>query len=194
MTQQWEKSDFPILCEPCLGPNPYVRMIKDAYGRECKICQRPFTVFKWSPGVGQRWKKTEICQVCAKIKNCCQTCLLDLEYGLHTRDRDQVLGIHHSIPTTDVNAQVFVRSIEQKMGTASVVNHGKAESAAKQVLKKLVTASTDPYIQRNRTTICSFYVKGNCKRDKDCPFLHQMPDIQKKKRVVVPVGPGLLFC
>jgi hypothetical protein len=28
-----------------------------------------------------RFKKTEVCQTCAKLKNVCQTCLLDLEYG-----------------------------------------------------------------------------------------------------------------
>ena len=54
---------------------------KEKYGMECKICARPFTVFRWCPGARMRFKKTEVCQTCSKIKNVCQTCLLDLEYG-----------------------------------------------------------------------------------------------------------------
>jgi pre-mRNA-splicing factor RBM22/SLT11 len=93
--QGWEKSDFPILCETCLGDNPYLRMAKSEFARECKVCQRPFTVFRWKPdssGSGQlRYKKTEICQTCAKLKNVCQTCLFDLDFGLPVELRDKFI-------------------------------------------------------------------------------------------------------
>ena len=41
-----------------------------------QICSRPFTVFRWCPGARMRYKRTEICQACAQLKNVCQTCLL----------------------------------------------------------------------------------------------------------------------
>ena len=40
-------SDFPIICESCLGPNPYCRMIKADMAKECKISGAPFTAFRW---------------------------------------------------------------------------------------------------------------------------------------------------
>lgn len=73
--------EFPILCEECLGPNPYIRMTKRAYGKQCRICIKPFTAFRWQPGTDLRFKQTEICATCARIKNCCQTCILDLEFS-----------------------------------------------------------------------------------------------------------------
>lgn len=30
-------TDFPIVCEVCLGPNPYLRMIKQPNAKECKV-------------------------------------------------------------------------------------------------------------------------------------------------------------
>ncbi len=54
----------------------------EKFGAQCKVCNRPFTTFRWCPGVKMRYKKTEICQTCARAKNICQTCLLDLQYGL----------------------------------------------------------------------------------------------------------------
>ena len=89
--QNWEDSDFPILCQTCLGDNPYLRMTKEKYGKECKICTRPFTVFRWCPGAKMRFKKSEVCQTCAKLKNVCQTCLLDLEYGLPVQVKEDLL-------------------------------------------------------------------------------------------------------
>ena len=64
------------------GDNPYVRMQKEDYGVECKICVRPFTIVRWKAGTQGRYKATVVCQSCAKVKNVCQTCLFDLEYGL----------------------------------------------------------------------------------------------------------------
>ncbi len=45
---QWDNGgDFPILCEQCLGTTPYIRMMKDTYGGGCKMCDRPYTIYKW---------------------------------------------------------------------------------------------------------------------------------------------------
>jgi pre-mRNA-splicing factor RBM22/SLT11 len=89
----WEEADFPIVCERCLGANPYIRMIKTNYDRQCRVCERPFTVFRWRPGTKERFKKTEVCQVCARIKNACQACLLDLDTGASMNERDKTLDL-----------------------------------------------------------------------------------------------------
>ena len=107
--------DFPILCETCLGDNPYIRMMKEKYGKECKICCRPFTVFRWCPGAGMRYKKTEICQTCSKLKNVCQTCLLDLEYGLPVQVRDEALKIKDNLPRSAVNKEYFNHQVEAQV-------------------------------------------------------------------------------
>ncbi|KAJ0266409.1 RNA recognition motif domain-containing protein [Hirschfeldia incana] len=105
----WERSDFPILCQSCLGDNPYLRMALANFDKECKVCTRPFTVFRWRPGRAARYKKTEICQTCSKLKNVCQVCILDLEYGLPVQVRDTALNIttHGSIPRSHVNSEYF---------------------------------------------------------------------------------------
>jgi len=110
----WEKTDFPILCETCLGPNPYIRMTKEQYGRECKICTRPFTIFRWRPGNDARFKKTEVCQTCSKAKNVCQVCLFDLEYGLPVQVRDHALGLEaNQLAKSDVNREYQAEEMDR---------------------------------------------------------------------------------
>lgn len=170
----WEKTAFPMLCETCLGDNPYVRMQKEDYGVECKICVRPFTIFRWKAGTNGRYKATVICQSCARIKNVCQTCLFDLEYGLPVQVRDKFLeeqgqnkiALPQSKTGRDFALQEFAKSDD------SDLPYGK--TAAHPMLKRL--ARMTPYYKRNEARICTFYVKGACNRGADCPFRHELPE------------------
>ncbi|ELT98008.1 hypothetical protein CAPTEDRAFT_123077 [Capitella teleta] len=177
--QNWEDSDFPTLCQTCLGDNPYIRMMKDKYGMECKVCERPFTVFRWCPGARMRFKKTEVCQTCAKLRNICQTCLLDLEYGLPTQVRDAALKVHESMPKSDVNKEFYTQNMEREIansdGTTAVgpyAGGGKSQNSHEMLMK---LARTAPYYKRNRPHVCSFWVKGECKRGEECPYRHEKP-------------------
>ncbi|KAK0426229.1 hypothetical protein QR680_009598 [Steinernema hermaphroditum] len=177
--KNWEDSDFPILCETCLGNNPYLRMMKDKHGAECKICNRPFTNFRWMPGKGMRYKKTEVCQTCSKLKNVCQTCLLDLEFGLPVQVRDYALKVNADMPKMGANRDFYVQNAERQLADTDGTTPGgalatiKPDEAATEMLRKL--ARTQPYYNRNRAHICSFFVKGECKRGEECPYRHEKP-------------------
>jgi len=169
----WERSDFPIVCETCLGDNPYIRMTKANFEKECKVCTRPFTVFRWKAGTKGRYKKTEICQVCAKLKNVCQTCLLDLTFNLPVQVRDSAMpmgvkelevGLHQS------NKNFFGQIALDK------VKNGELPYARAQYSPAIsAIARTEPYYDRNLAQVCSFYAKGNCNRGNRCPYRHEMP-------------------
>lgn len=63
-----------------------------------------------------RFKKTEICTTCASIKNVCQTCVLDLQYGLPVQVRDTALGLKTTVPKSDINKQYYVNNREEEVG------------------------------------------------------------------------------
>ena len=115
--QKSDDGEFPILCETCLGDNPYVRMIRIPYGRGCKSCGRPFTNFRWKAGSEGRYKSTQVCQMCAKTKNVCQCCVLDLTYGLPVQVRDTFLAQQQvlTVPKEDVNRAVYMQEMEKKV-------------------------------------------------------------------------------
>ncbi|KAJ1643998.1 Pre-mRNA-splicing factor slt11 [Coemansia erecta] len=170
-----DDTEFPILCETCLGENPYVRMTKESHGKECKICNRAFTIFRWLPGRGMRYKKTEICTTCAKLKNVCQTCILDLEHGLPVQVRDSALSIQDNVPRDEANRRDYLARAAGELETAGeqVDFSGRAQPAGREMLKRM--ARTEPYYKRNRAHICSFFVKGICTRGNECPYRHEMP-------------------
>ncbi|KAF2236106.1 hypothetical protein EV356DRAFT_513351 [Viridothelium virens] len=150
----WETTDFPSVCERCLPTNPYVQMIKDDYGAECKICTRPFTLFSWKPAdrtSSAHRARTAICLTCARLKNCCQCCMLDLQFGLPIVVRDAALKMVAPGPTGTVNreyyAQEHEREIEEGRGELEGVYEG-AEGKARDLLKRL--AESEPYYKKQR--------------------------------------------
>lgn len=72
------------------------------------------------------------------------------------------------------STEFYTQVMEQQMANTSsgmmADTHDAqlASSAAKEMLKEM--ARKDPHYKRNRPHICSFFLKGDCKRGNECPF------------------------
>lgn len=174
MENGYDVSDFPIICGSCLGDNPYIRMIKCGYDKECKVCSRPFLSYRWKAGVDGRFKKTEICLTCAKLKNVCQTCLLDLEFGLPVQLRDAALpeGLKVDIPESEGNRNYFNQIADKKV-EEGMLPYGKTTYTSNII--NVLARKTENYM-KNRSHVCSFWMKGSCNRGEKCPYRHELPD------------------
>ena len=178
--QQWEQTEFPLVCETCLGDNPYLRMTVEPHGKPCQICDTPFTVFTWQAGSKGRLKRPEICKSCATAKNVCQVCIYDLEFGLPVGVRDKVLreegggGAVLAVPQSDANRSWY-NAMQSRMneadGQCMAVTTGNDKARA--TLKGM--ARMEPRYERNLPKLCSFFAKGECIRGSSCPFRHEMP-------------------
>lgn len=147
--------------------------IQVEYGGECHISGRPYTVFRWRPGNDARYKKTIICQEVAKAKNVCQVCLLDLDYNLPVQVRDKALGLQdEDLPESVTGREFALKNMEL---TGQLDDRSKFNtSGANQLLDNL--KRTEPYYKRNQAKICTFFIRGECKRGAECPYRHEMPD------------------
>lgn len=148
----WESTDFPSVCENCLPTNPYVKMLKEDYGAECKLCTRPFTVFSWS-GEGRshgRKKRTNICLTCARLKNACQCCIMDLQFGLPIVIRDKALELIAPGPQSEINREYFAQNNERAIeeGRAGVEEYEKTDEKARELLRRL--AQSKPYFRKGK--------------------------------------------
>lgn len=146
----WETTDFPSSCERCLPDNPYVQMLKQDYAAECKICTRPFTVFTWKADRTSRTKRTNICLTCARLKNCCQCCMLDLSFGLPITVRDAALKMVAPGPQSDINREYYAQEHEKELeeGRGAVEAYEKTDEKARDLLRRL--ANSEPYYKKQR--------------------------------------------
>jgi pre-mRNA-splicing factor RBM22/SLT11 len=161
-------------------------------------------VFRWKPGPKARFKKTELCGTCARVKNVCQTCIFDLQYGLPVEVRDAYLAraavaaggataaqfqlaltaSSAGASTSDANRQFALSAAERSFaeadaGTGAGAGAGGAAGAS-ALLPEAHAAlmriqRTAPHYERNAPKLCSFFANGTCTRGDTCPFRHEMP-------------------
>ncbi|RDW66858.1 hypothetical protein BP5796_09607 [Coleophoma crateriformis] len=145
----YETTDFPSICENCLPENPFVQMLKEDRGAECKLCTRPFTIFKWKPDRTSRSKTTGICLTCARLKNCCQCCMLDLSFGLPIVVRDAALKMIAPGPQSAVNREFYAQNHEKEIeGGAGLEEYEKTDEKARELLRRL--ANSKPYFRKQK--------------------------------------------
>ena len=93
--------------------------------------------------------------------------------------RDQVLKVKDDLPRSDVNREYHLQQVDRELaktdGTVAAGEvGGKISQGKHETLMRL--ARTTPYYKRNRPHICSFWVKGECKRGEECPYRHERPN------------------
>ena len=150
--------DFPIICEKCLGPNPYVRMLRTEMGRQCRISGHPFAGFRWV-GEHKRWKETMIAPAVAREKNVCQSCICDLEYGVPFHVRDHIMEAlgTEDIPKSDVSKEYYWANKKQKQmddamtGGQTVDTYGKLKEQVEK-LRSFAELDPGPVLRPKRET------------------------------------------
>ncbi|KAL7065864.1 hypothetical protein ACR3K2_36940 [Cryptosporidium serpentis] len=115
----YEECDFPISCENCLGDTKYLRMVRSNNEKSCKLCNRLCTSFRWKFNNSNKYKQTVICKTCAQLKNVCQVCVSDINYGIPLSLLDNYIAKHSkdnsllsltNIPDTVANRDHFVEN------------------------------------------------------------------------------------
>ncbi|KAF7591098.1 Pre-mRNA-splicing factor slt11 [Aspergillus hancockii] len=168
----WETTDFPSVCENCLPDNPYVQMLKEDHGAECKICTRPFTIFRWKADRTARTKRTAICLTCARLKNCCQCCMLDLSFGLPIVVRDAALKMVAPGPESTINREYYAQEHEKEIeeGRGAVEGYEKTDEKARELLRRL--ANSEPYYRKPRQLEAPADEESEKPSSSDAPVVH----------------------
>ena len=117
---------------------------------------------------------------CARLRNCCQSCLLDLQFGLPIQVRDAALNLLAQGPNSHLNREFYAQNMEKQLaqdkerGLLLPAEYQKADSAAMKLLTKLSKA--DAYYKRERPAPCKNFAAGSCPRGDECQYSHEPED------------------
>lgn len=128
-------SNSPIICDECLGSGDNIRMIKVPEGAECKLCTLPFDLFHFKKDKRSNTIiKTIICSTCAKQRNVCQCCMLDILWHISIEERDQLLSLvkGYNITTKEATNEMMKRFLalkkgDKKIGSAAIMTNNNTQ-------------------------------------------------------------------
>lgn len=157
-----------MVCGPCLGDGDNVRMKRQNNGEECRFCLRPFTTLRWSGDtkVG-KMRKTVICESCAKGRNCCQACSIDIDYLIPLDLRDAALKLAgldnpYSVENSSKNKEVRAimgDKLENRLKNTAHVDEEEKKERMRDILTKLAeklgSQVPKPIIQKDRSSSTS---------------------------------------
>lgn len=140
--------DFSI-CDQCLGKDQLLRLVKHCNAAECRTCTRPFDVYRWNARTaGEQAKKTIICVTCARQRDCCQLCMLDIHFHIPLNLRDTALRMaglddEYSITKTKNRELQAIHAEEAQTRFANCESIASERQAkARALLAKLSTKLT----------------------------------------------------
>ncbi|KGQ99656.1 pre-mRNA-splicing factor SLT11 [Candida albicans GC75] len=162
-------TDIFSICAKCLGDESQIKMIKQVNGDECRQCTRPYTIYRW--GNRKQGNKTIICITCARARHCCQSCLLDITYGIPTDLRDTALEMAGLEPLTK-SANPTNREVKAIMADKLETKFKEQQERSNDILSKLAEKLNKPEEKKTEVAI------DVAKLAKKLPFGNSL-DVQK---------------
>ncbi|KAH7650226.1 hypothetical protein FG379_003305 [Cryptosporidium bovis] len=167
----YEDANFPIVCDKCLGETKFLRVTKSSQEKSCKICNRPCTVFRWKILSSKKYAQTSICYTCGKLRNVCQSCICDMNFGLPLYHRESYLK--SKIEEGDKKAIQLLNIPE------SVENRD-------HFLENKYSVSSNDKIEENtqlrKEILNDIYVKNNIKNYENVEKKYHFPKHSKTKK------------
>lgn len=154
-------SSDPIICDECLGSSNDIRMIKVPEGAECKLCTLAFDLYYFKKDKRSNTIiKTIICPTCAKQRNVCQCCMLDMLWHLSIEERDQLLSLvkGYNITTKEATNEMMKRFLALKKrdkqigGAAIMTNDSKQLDILMQEMRNSLQRETSKLKSNKQNT------------------------------------------
>lgn len=119
-------------------------MVRHQNGAECRTCTRPFDVYRWtSDAIAKQSSKTLICLTCARERDCCQLCMLDIHFNIPLHIRDAALRMA-GLTASDLGRLLKNRELQAVNADEAQEKQGHSEDIAlehkekaRQLLSKL---------------------------------------------------------